>query len=67
MEKVNLPIVPEFLRLRDVLGMIPISKSTWWAGTKTGRYPRGVKLSARTTAWRRTDIEDLVRNISAAK
>jgi len=31
-----------FLRLPSVLapkGPIPVSKSTWWAGVKTGRYP----------------------------
>jgi prophage regulatory protein len=55
----------EFLRLPDVLARIPVSKSTWWAGIKEGRYPRGVKLSARTTAWRRCDIECLVRKLAA--
>lgn len=55
---------PEFLRLKDVLLLIPVSKSTWWAGIKAGRYPAGVKLSPRTTAWRRSDIEDLVRALS---
>jgi len=31
--------------------VIPVSKSTWWAGIKTGIYPPGVKISARCTAW----------------
>lgn len=54
---------PEFLRLREVLAMIPVSKSTWWAGVRAGRYPQSVKLSARTTAWRRIDIETLVSHL----
>jgi prophage regulatory protein len=52
-----------FLRLHDIIGrngLIPISKSTWWAGIKDGRFPKGVKLSPRTTAWRAKDIYDLI-------
>jgi predicted DNA-binding transcriptional regulator AlpA len=52
-----------FLRLPDIIGrkgLIPISKSTWWAGIKAGRFPKGVKLSPRTTAWRAKEIYDLI-------
>lgn len=42
------------------LGPIPVSKSTWWAGVKTGRYPRPVKLGQRVTAWRVEDIRKLI-------
>jgi prophage regulatory protein len=48
-----------FYRLPDVLKKIPVSKSTWWAGVKSGRYPSGIKISQRTTAWRQQDIQDL--------
>jgi hypothetical protein len=40
--------------------IIPVSKSTWWSGVKTGRFPQPVKLGPRTTAWRVSDILDLV-------
>lgn len=53
-----------FLRLPQVLAIIPISKSAWWAGCKTGRYPKPVKLSPRTTAWRGADIAALVETLS---
>lgn len=49
-----------FLRLPDVLKFYPVSKSTWWAGIKTGRYPKGVKLGERVTAWRVEDIRALI-------
>jgi len=49
-----------FLRLPQVLAVFPVSKSTWWAGVRTGRYPAAVKLSARTTAWRAEDIRALI-------
>jgi prophage regulatory protein len=53
-----------FLRLPDVLRLIPISKSRWWAGVKEGRYPPSVKLGARTTAWRAEDIRALIQRSS---
>jgi prophage regulatory protein len=46
-----------FLRLRQVLERIPVSKSTWWAGIKKGIYPKGIKLSARVTVWKEADID----------
>jgi len=52
-----------FLRLRSILapaGPIPVSKSTWWAGVKDGRFPKSVKLGARITAWRVEDIRGLI-------
>ena len=49
-----------FVRLPAILRVFPISRSTWWAGVKTGKYPRSVKLSPRTTAWRVGDIRALL-------
>jgi predicted DNA-binding transcriptional regulator AlpA len=45
-----------FIRLPQVLELIPVSRSSWWAGIRTGRYPSPVKLSPRCTAWRVEDI-----------
>jgi prophage regulatory protein len=53
-----------FYRLPTVLTKIPISRSAWWAGIKAGRYPAGIKIGPRTTAWRQTDIEDLCIQLS---
>jgi prophage regulatory protein len=43
-------------------GPLPISKSTWWAGVKSGRFPQPVKLGPRITVWRAEDIRELVEN-----
>ena len=54
-----------FLRLPNIIaphGPIPVSKSTWWAGIKTGRYPKPVKLSTRITAWRVEDIRAFIES-----
>jgi prophage regulatory protein len=60
-----------FLRLPQIIGdrnakppippIIPVSKSTWWAGVRTGRYPQPTRaLGARITAWRVEDIRALI-------
>lgn len=54
----------QLLRLRSIIapdGPIPVSKSTWWAGVKDGRFPQPVKLGPRITAWRKEDIDSLLQ------
>jgi prophage regulatory protein len=54
-----------FLRLSQVLQFIPVSKSTWWAGVKSGRFPQPVRtLGVRITAWRVEDIRQLLGDLS---
>lgn len=48
------------LRERQVLEILPIGRSTWWAGVKAGRFPQPIKLGPRTTCWRKSDIQKLV-------
>ncbi|MBK6376555.1 MAG: AlpA family phage regulatory protein [Xanthomonadales bacterium] len=50
-----------YLRLPQILAIIPVSKSTWWAGVRTGRYPQPTRaLGERITAWRVEDIRALI-------
>jgi prophage regulatory protein len=59
-----------YLRLSQILGnrktnpstppIIPVSKSTWWQGVKTGRFPKPVKLGPRITVWLAQDIFDFI-------
>jgi predicted DNA-binding transcriptional regulator AlpA len=55
-------VLPEagFVRISQILAVYPIGRSTWWAGVKSGRFPRPVKLGPRTTAWRVEDIRRLL-------
>ncbi|MCS3390381.1 helix-turn-helix transcriptional regulator [Burkholderia thailandensis] len=48
------------LRLPEVLARIPVSRATWYAGVKSGRYPQPVSLGPRCVAWRASDIQRLV-------
>jgi len=64
--------VSRFYRLREIIGdrkrgipgIVPVSKAAWYAGIKEGRYPKPVKLSEKTSAWRASDIEMLVERLS---
>ncbi|HJV80158.1 AlpA family phage regulatory protein [Noviherbaspirillum sp.] len=59
-----------YIRLPQIIGnpkanppipaIIPVSKSTWWSGVKSGRYPKPCKLGPRTTAWRVEAIRALI-------
>lgn len=53
-----------FARIHQILAVIPVGRSTWWAGVKTGKYPAPIKLSARTTVWRAEDIHALINRIN---
>jgi len=59
----NLPATG-YIRLSQVLIAFPVSKSTWWSGVKSGRYPVGHKLSQRVTAWRVEDIRALIEQVA---
>lgn len=60
-----------YLRLSQIIGktkanppippLIPIGKTSWWEGVKTGRFPKPIKLGPRTTVWRVEDILALIK------
>lgn len=59
------PLPPTaYLRLPQVLEVFPISKSAWWAGVKSGKYPKAVKLGRRTTAWSAESIRGLLERVA---
>ena len=63
------------VRVRQIVGdpkveppvpaLIPISKSSWWAGVRAGKYPKPIKLGPRTTAWKLSDIVKLIEDSKA--
>ena len=61
-----------YLRLPQIIGdarrgipaLIPVSRSTWWAGVKSGRYPQPTRsLGTRITAWSVDDIRELIESV----
>lgn len=59
-----LPDKAAFVRLPTILKLLPISKSTWLTGVKSGHFPKGVRLGRRITAWR---VEDICKLITSNK
>ena len=56
-----------FLRLPQVLALIPVCPATWWAGCRSGRFPKPIKLSPRVTVWKAADIAAFMEKASAQK
>lgn len=58
--------IPEtgFMRLPQVLSVIPVGKTSWWEGVRAGRFPKPIKLSTRCTAWRAEDIRELITKLA---
>ncbi|PPD49862.1 MAG: AlpA family transcriptional regulator [Methylobacter sp.] len=60
-----------FLRIWQIVGdkknntpaLIPISRTSFLNGVKSGKYPKPVKLGERTTAWRVEDIKAFITDI----
>ncbi len=60
------PTVSGFMRLDQVLKLIPVSKATWWNGCRSGRFPKPYKLAPRITAWKASDIQSLLEGFAAS-
>ena len=66
--------IPRFLRLKQIIGdpkaeppiqpILPISKSSWWDGVKSGRFPKAIKIGANTTVWREDEIRSRVDELA---
>lgn len=66
-----------FLRISQIIGnpkavppippIIPVKKSCWWAGVKSGRFPKPVKLGLRVTVWRVEEIRKLIASAGGEK
>lgn len=46
-----------FMRLSEVLKVIPVSRATWFTWVKDGTAPQPEKLGPKTTVWRTKDIK----------
>ena len=53
----NLTTAQGAMRATDAAKYLGIALSTFWRWVSQGRLPKGKRLSARCTVWRREDIE----------
>ncbi len=65
MQNVNLNTLPDYayLRLQQVLAIIPVSRSAWYLGITTGKDPAPIKLGERTSVYKLSDIKKLLADI----
>ena len=55
----NEPTKLGYIRLPEVLKILGISRSTFYAGIKSGKYPNPVKVGKRVSGWRTADVRNL--------
>ena len=62
MKNVDLTNLPEFayLRLEQVLRIVPVSKASWYLGVQSGKYPAAIKLGSRTSVYKLETIKKLL-------
>ena len=48
------------VRAREGALVLRVSRATFWRYVKLGLLPRGVRLTARCTVWRKVDLENFV-------
>lgn len=68
-------ISKRFYRINEIIGdssrgippIIPVSRASWYLGVTQGRYPKPVRLSERTSAWRAEDISALCDRLASGK
>jgi len=53
-----------YLRLKQVLKLLPISESSFRRGQKTGKYPQPVRLGSKTSAYRTSTIAKLLDDLA---
>ena len=62
-----------YLRIDQILGntrkgipaLLPMCRSTWYAGIREGKYPKSINLTERTVVWRVEDILALIEEIGS--
>jgi predicted DNA-binding transcriptional regulator AlpA len=57
------PHLSGYLRISQVLQLIPVGKSTFWNWVKIGKAPAPVKLSERVTAWKAEEIHSFIAEL----
>jgi len=56
-----------FLRIKQILKFIPVSKATFWNGVRSGRFPKPIpkRPGERATFWRVEDIQTLIADMGS--
>jgi predicted DNA-binding transcriptional regulator AlpA len=65
MKNIDLTNLPDFayLRLDQVLRIVPVSKASWYLGVQSGKYPAAIKLGSRTSVYKLETIKKLLADL----
>jgi prophage regulatory protein len=65
MKNIDLTNLPDFayLRLEQVLRIVPVSKASWYLGVQSGKYPAAIKLGSRTSVYKLETIKKLLADL----
>ena len=55
------PVSTGYLRISQILQLIPIGRSTWWQWVSIGKAPKPLKFGPRITVWRAEDIAEFIQ------
>jgi len=57
--------VKKFMRIKEVVKVVSVSRSTIWLWVKENKFPEPIKLSPRCTVWLSEDIEAFMDSFTA--
>lgn len=52
------------IRLKELLHVVPLSRSTIYDRMAAGTFPKSLNLGGGVVAWRQSDIEDWIANLA---
>lgn len=55
------------LKIKQVLELVPVGKTTLYKMIDDGKFPRPIRLSERAVAWRKSDILQWIDNLETTK
>jgi prophage regulatory protein len=61
----DLPVTG-YVRLSQLVRLIPFSPATVWRKVRAGQFPKPLKLSANVTAWKAEDVREWMKSREAA-
>lgn len=65
-EQINHGLPKEgFVKLDQILQVIPVSESSWYRGIKKGVFPEGKKLYGGAVGWDVKSIRQLIKSLAS--
>lgn len=52
-----------FVRINQILSVIPVSDTTWWRWIQEGKAPKGLKLGPAITVWKAEEIREFIKRL----